>query len=150
MVHPGIHIYKSSDGTWDLWESVAWHPWIYNKIQYFINKNIFYPALLTATMSHLKFILLSRFLGRLGRRDVVQNYIDFLFKIDFPGVLSLCECVGFILSLNKNLMKIRIYKVGGQEWLHCLWREAISSVWAVLLLRAAKPLLCKTSYILVW
>lgn len=93
-------------------------------------------------MFHLKFVLLRRFLGRLGRRAVVKNSIDFLFKVDFPGVLSLCECVGFILSLNKNLMKIRSYKVGGQEWLCCLWREAVNSVWGIFLLRAAKPLLC--------
>lgn len=39
-------------------------------------------------------------------------------------------------------MKIRISKAGGWERLRCLWREAVSSVWGILPLRAPKPLLC--------
>lgn len=50
---------------------------IYNTlwIMYIIycHTSVFCPALLMAAVSHLKFIVLSRFFGRLGRGGVLQN-----------------------------------------------------------------------------
>lgn len=96
-------------------------------------------------MSHLKYYP-EQIFGETAKKGCGAKLHWFLIQNRLSwgvvSVLTLCECVGFILSLNKNLMKIRISKVGGWEWVHCLWREAVSSVWGILLLWAPKPLLC--------